>query len=106
MPMQSVLLEVDEYRVYVYGRDDEVKKWLEEARHRGVPLIGPYSYRKDPPHSSTGQYHVHVYKRQNELFALNFDGTAHDQSHGRPIPGRVAAALRLALPELMIPASG
>jgi hypothetical protein len=84
--MQCATFEVEEYTVHYYARDDAMTVMLQEAKHRGRPLYGPYSVQKDQPHSSVGQYHVHVYRKGNELFGLNFDGSAHDQSHGVTIP--------------------
>lgn len=105
MAMDYVTFQVDEYTVYLYEVDHKMTTSLREARHRGVPLCGPYSYRKDQPHSPMGQYHLHVYRKGNELFALNFDGTAHDQNHGVTIPNKVADALRQRFPDLILPAN-
>lgn len=103
--MKRATLEVDEYTIHLYQMDELMDVDLREARHRGIPLVGPYSYRKDGPHTPppVGQHHVHVFKKGNQLFSLNMDGTAHDQSHGVTIPNKVADALRRALPAIIIP---
>lgn len=76
---------------------------LKEANHRGKSLGGAYSYVKHPPHIPDGQYHLHIYKKQNQIFALNFDGTAHDQSHGIRIPNKVADAIQRLFPNVKLP---
>lgn len=82
------------------------KQLLLEAKHRGQPLGGQYSARLDKAHSSTGQDHLHIYAKNNQLFAINKDGTAHDRSHGAQIPNRVAAAIRAEFPDFRLPTSG
>jgi hypothetical protein len=101
--MNYAILEVDEYRVYYYDDGERLRVRLDEARHRGRPLSGPYTYRKDGPHSPVGQYHLHLYRRSSQVFAINFDGTAHDQSHGVQIPNKVADRLREMFPDLQLP---
>jgi hypothetical protein len=53
--------------------------------------------------SGTGQEHLHIYCRNNQIFALNKDGTAHDKSHGVTIPNKVAKALKTIFPNFNIP---
>ncbi len=77
--------------------------FLKEAKHRGTPLVGKYSARVDTPHDGTGQRHIHVYDRSVELFAMNANGTAHDQYHQVRIPGRVAKAIQVEYPDFVIP---
>ena len=96
---------VEEYTIYLYPSSIREKDRIEEARHRGEPLIGKYSVRRDSPHSDSGQYHLHVYNRNNQLFAINRDGTAHDQSHGCRIPNKVAKVLRIKFPDYRIPSN-
>lgn len=78
---------------------------FDEAQHKGHPLGGKYSAQLHPPHGGQGQQHIHVYARNNQLFALNIDGTAHDKSHGVQIPNKVAAAIRQHFPSFTIPAN-
>lgn len=57
-----------------------------------------YSFRKDKPRGIPGpgnQQHIHIFAAGNkELFAINIDGTAHDDSHGAKIPKDVATFLK------------
>jgi hypothetical protein len=78
---------------------------LFEARHRGTPLGGQYSALLHKPHIPGGKTHLHVYAKQNQLFAINQDGTAHDRSHGARIPNRVADAIRKQYPQFALPVS-
>jgi len=71
-----------------------------------VDLGNGYSAYKHPPHVPGCQYHLHVYFKQNQLFSLNQDGTAHDQSHGTQIPGKVMDALQQKFPAWTLPANG
>lgn len=90
---------VEEYILHVYCADDAV---LEEARHRGTPLTGPYSADEHPSHITPNQQHLHIYFRNTKLFAINRDGTAHDASHGYRIPNKVAKALSQKFPKYQI----
>jgi hypothetical protein len=101
--MQHFKYQIDEYTVSIYFRDNLGSILLAEARHRGQPLTGPYSFIKHPPHIPGGRYHLHLYCKQNQIFALNHDGTAHDRSHQFQIPNRVADALRQKFPDWAIP---
>lgn len=97
-------LKIDEYTIYVYS--NSVKSILNEANPRGTKSIGgPYSVTKHPPHTRGGQYHFHVYNKNNELFSINVDGSAHDQSHGKVIPQKVADGLKKLFPKLKIPSN-
>ena len=100
--MKYYLIEIDEYFVWIYFRHGKDKNIL-EAQRRGIPLIGPYSYFKHPPHNPTGAYHLHIYCKQNELFSINKNGTAHDGSSGYRIPNKVANKLREMFPNWKIP---
>lgn len=76
---------------------------LHEAQHRGKPLGGQYSATVHPPHDPRGQKHIHVYAKQNNLLALNWDGSTRHGKPGTRIPARVAAALAQRFPDLKLP---
>ncbi len=44
---------------------------------------------------------VHMFVKQNQLGAINMDGSAHDQSHGVRIQNRLADAIRAEFPEFI-----
>jgi hypothetical protein len=75
---------------------------LDEGIHQ---TLGNYHLRFDPPHSPSGQHHIHVALRKGnkKLFAVNKDGTAHDQSHGVQLPREVRDHLRSIRPDWIIP---
>ena len=101
--LSECLFAVDEFTVHIVYRTADAPACIEEARHRGRPLGGQYSAIRHKAHASSGQDHVHVFARQNQLFAINKDGTAHDRSHGIRIPNKVADALKLHFPDLSLP---
>jgi hypothetical protein len=94
--------EVEEYVVHIMFSNDEVSE-INEARHKGKPLGGKYSAQLHSPHSSVGQQHIHVYSRNNQLFSLNIDGSAHDRSHGIKIPSKVAKSILQEFPSFNLP---
>jgi hypothetical protein len=78
-------------------------RMLNEAKTKGLPVGGPYSIQFHSAHSPVGMSHLHAYERNNQLFALNLDGTAHDKSHGTRIPNRVASAISHYFPDFQLP---
>jgi len=103
--MYKYEITIDDLVVNIYFDDYKDKDLidLKEARHKAIPLSGPYSAYLDSPHILHGQKHVHVYYKNNQIFALNIDGSAHDKSHGVKIPGKVAKVLSDVLPNFEFP---
>jgi len=101
--LSECLFTVDEYTVHIVFRTTAEPTFLEEARHRGVPIGGVYSADLHKARIPSGQDHLHIYARQNHLFAINKDGTAHDRSHGAHIPNRVADAIKQNFPDFVLP---
>lgn len=101
-----VTLLVEDYVINIYSGGGEAQRLLTEAKHRGIPLGGQYSAQRHGPHTPKGQHHLHVYAKNNELFAINKDGTAHDDSHGAQIPSKVHRSLRNLFPDYNIPSNG
>ena len=86
------------------GAADGPGQLLKEAGGNWKNMTGPYRYRVDGPHdATTGQRHIHVYKKNNQLFALNWDGSGHDNSKGTEIPKKVHDYLGNAHPDLSLP---
>ena len=99
----SLVFVVDEYFVEITFRGDDPYT-INEARKKGsIPLGGKYSARLDPPHVPSGQKHLHLFAKGNQLAAVNKDGSAHDRSHGIRIPDRVAGAIKTRFPHFEIP---
>ncbi len=107
--MKRFELRGDNVVLNIYADDFEsiamlTEATLDEARHRGEPLYGPYSVQDHGAHAPPGEDHIHVYCKNNQLFALNKGtGTAHDQSHGTKIPNKLAKALQQKFPDLTLP---
>ena len=58
-----------------------------------IPGMKKYGYRIDIPFGEQrpgNQKHMHIYVKQNEVFAINVDGTAHDGYHNVKIPDEIA----------------
>src|SRR6266568_2902638 len=102
-PMKEFAFQAGEHVVHLYCSDLDSKVFLLEAQHRGTPLGGAYSAQYHRARTNPGQNHIHVYCKNNELFALNADGTAHDQSHGVQIPNKVAKAIAQKFPNIHLP---
>lgn len=85
---------------------DSSERLLKEAGGNWKAINGPYRYRIDGPHDPmTGQRHLHVYKKNNELFSLNWNGSGHDNSKGSEIPKKVFDHLKAKHPDLKLPDS-
>lgn len=93
---------LDEYAVHILFDSEEIQN-ITEAKYKGTPLGGSYAAQLHQAHSSVGQEHLHVYCKNNQLFSLNVDGTAHDKSHGVRIPNKVASAIAKQFPSFKIP---
>lgn len=100
------VLEIAESLVFVYFHSATPNRVILESLQRGsVSLGGAYSATKHSPHNPPphGKYHIHVYERQEQIFSINLDGSAHDQSHGVRIPNRVVKGLKKHFPDLALP---
>jgi len=101
--MKNITLQIEGLTLTV-TLFDEVDLRLEEACHRGKPLVADYTYlhhRAQPPQTRD---HVHLYRRNQQLFAVNDLGRGHDGYHGYRMPARVADALRARFPYWNLPA--
>jgi len=94
---------IGQYTLHIYTTTIKEKRFLLESRDKGVPLGGPYSVQRHHPHAPPGQNHLHVFLKNNQLFALNQDGTAHDRSHRVRIPNQVARAIAVRFPDFTVP---
>ncbi len=76
---------------------------LNEAKHKGIPVGGKYSIQFHKSHADFGWDHLHAYEKNNQLFALNINGTAHDRNHGVVIPNKLVKGIRKYFPDFVIP---
>ena len=51
--MRYELIEIDSFSIAITYHDEN-SSLLNEAKHKGEPLIGTYSYNKHQPHSPVG----------------------------------------------------
>ena len=101
--MTELTLQIDDLMVHIFCDDASAVFALDEAQHRGVPLGGPYSAVYHKAHTDPGEDHLHVFMKNNQIFALNQNGTAHDASHGVRIPNRVAKGIQKVFPHITLP---
>ncbi len=102
--MRHESFNIDGYNIVITFHDDKSELLL-EAKHKGAPLIGTYSVIKHQPHNPTGDYHLHVYNGNNQIFAINKNGTAHDGFHGVKIPSKVYNELKKRYTDWLLPAN-
>ena len=61
-----------------------------------IPGFKKFGYRIDIPYGEQrpgNQKHMHIYKNNEEIFAINADGTAHDGYHKVKIPEKIVPFL-------------
>lgn len=102
MSTRTENIVIDELQIIVIYHTEDSELLL-EARHKGMPLIGTYSVIKHPPHTQPGEYHLHVYDGNNQIFAINQGGSGHDGYHGYAIPNKVYQALNQRFPSWLFP---
>jgi len=93
---------VDSFAVHILFSASEAGP-LVEGKSKSFELGGAYSAQLHQAHTSVGQTHIHVYAKNNQLFAMNHDGSAHDRSHGSQIPNKVAQAITQKFPGFTLP---
>jgi hypothetical protein len=103
--MTTETINIAGWIVFVHRLEDSDKQLLVEAKTKGTPLTGTYSYIKHQPHNPTGEYHLHVYNRGNEILSINQSGRGHDGYSGTWIPNEVFTALKSKFPTWNFPDS-
>jgi hypothetical protein len=103
--MREEKLTVEGITFIVHYYDESESQLILEAKTKGIPLGGDYSYKKHSPHIPGGDYHIHGYENQKEIFAINKSGTAHDGYHGVVIPKKAFDALSAKFPDWNWPAN-
>ncbi|NOR45425.1 MAG: hypothetical protein GQ534_07545 [Candidatus Delongbacteria bacterium] len=93
----------DDYEVNIILKTEKLDIILTEANSKGKPIGGTYSAKIHKPHSTVGKKHIHVYSKNNQLFSINIDGSAHDDSHGVKIPNKVVKGMKKNFPNFIIP---
>lgn len=98
MQMNTEILDISGMIVLVHDCIEGEEDLLLEAKTRGTPLTGNYSFDKHQPHIPSGDYHLHVYKKGNQIFSINKSGKGHDGYSGTRIPNDVFSALQAKFP--------
>ena len=93
---------VDSFAVHILFSASAAGPLL-EGKSKSFELGRAYSAQLHHAHTSVGQTHIHVYAKNNQLFAMNQDGSAHDRSHGSQIPNKVAQAITQKFPGFTLP---
>jgi hypothetical protein len=85
----QVVIESPDFIIQIYFENssinltEDIVELLNEAKYKGKPIGGTYSAIEHKPKvPPNAQPHYHFYDRNNHLYAINKDGTAHDASHG------------------------
>lgn len=97
--MAHITIQLNDTYITLHAVDPIGVRTITEARNRGTPLGHGYSYRLDPSHIPGGQEHIHLFKRSNQILAVNRDGSGHDNSSGIRMPGRPYDVLRQEYPD-------
>jgi len=100
--IKHIVFVIDGTIVHIYST--RAAELIKLAKHgKGDPLVGNYYERFDVARFPGAQNHLHIYDKNGQLFAINWDGSAHDQSHGATIPKRVYDVLKMKYPDLNLP---
>jgi len=97
--MKDRWLIVENTQIRLTFASDEYLEICEGIRRQ----FGQYSLMVHQPHTTPGQHHIHVLLKNKKLFAINRDGSAHDQSHGYTLPREAREFLRKEFPGWTIP---
>jgi len=97
--MKTEVIEIDGLIIFVHEIEETKEQLLLEAKGIGSQLAGRYSYKKHQPHNPTGEYHLHVYKKENEIFSINKGGSGHDGYSGTRIPNEAINSLKDKFPD-------
>ncbi|UTN02310.1 hypothetical protein L0669_13375 [Flavobacterium bizetiae] len=97
--MTTELIEIEDVLIFIHELSESGDNLILEAKIKGENfLVGPYSYSKHQRHNPTGEYHLHVYKKNNEIFSINQSGKGHDGYSGTAIPNKVFNELKIKFP--------
>lgn len=93
--MREEIFEIDGIIFKIFRLNDNEIQHIDEAKDKGRKLIGTYTYDIHKPHNSTGEYHIHLFDKGNEILSINkISGTGHDGYHGTRIPNKAFKQLK------------
>lgn len=98
--MSEEIIEIDGILFVILTHSETEVQELHESKNKGRQLVGTYTYDIHKPHNPTGEYHIHLRDKGNEILSMNkVSGTAHDGYHGVRIPNKAFKALKDQLPD-------
>jgi hypothetical protein len=98
--MTEEIFETDGITFKIFRHSDNEVQQLNESKNKGRHLVGTYTFDIHKPHNPTGEYHIHLRDKGNEILSMNkVSGTAHDGYHGVRIPNKAFDALKKKLPD-------
>ncbi|NTD96362.1 hypothetical protein G6M26_27115 [Agrobacterium tumefaciens] len=98
--MQEETIEIDGMRFVVTRYSETEAQQLNETKGKGRHLTGTYYFDIHKAHNSTGEYHIHLRNKGNEILSMNkVSGTPHDGYHGVRIPNKAFKELKKQLPD-------
>jgi len=93
--MTEETYEIDGITFKIFRHNDTEIQQINEAKDKGRHLIGTYTYDIHKPHNPTGEYHIHLRDKGNEILSMNkVSGTGHDGYHGTRIPNKAFKELK------------
>jgi len=96
--MTEETFEIDGITFIIFRHTESEVQQINEAKDKGRHLIGTYTYDIHKPHNPTGEYHIHLRDKGNEILSMNkVSGTAHDGYHGTRIPNKAFKELKAKL---------
>lgn len=104
MKEKTIDIEGLTFKIFIHS-ESEVQQ-INESKDKGRKLVGTYTYDIHNAHNPTGEYHIHLRDKGNEILSMNkVSGTAHDGYHGVRIPNKAFKALKKELPDWNWPES-
>ena len=104
--LRLMVITIEEYTLYLYYTP-ELENVIQEANKRGErDLPGRYSVSKHKPHTTEGEYHLHIYDRNNQIGSINQSGKGHDGYSGTQLPKKIIPQLQKLFRQFKIPDDG
>lgn len=100
---KSIFVDLGEVSLSIVSKDLRTHR-LGEAKE--VDLGAGMKINIHPAHGGQGKPHFHCLQRGNKLYAMNFDGTNHDNSKGVRLHNRVIDYIKDKMPQVTLPKDG
>ena len=97
--MKEKTIQIEGLVFVIFEHTTEEVQQINEAKNSGRQLRGGYTFDIHSPHNPTGDYHIHLKDKNNEVLSMNKNGIAHDGYRGTRIPNKAFKALKQKLPD-------